>query len=48
MTKHGKMYKKTRETFTEEVMREGKKTKGCPGFYKDYMKPFVEKIPGHY
>jgi hypothetical protein len=42
------MYIKERETFTEEVMREGKKTKGCPGFYKNSEAPFKDKIPGHY
>lgn len=29
-------------------MREGKKTKGCPGYYKDSEKPKEEKIHGHY
>jgi hypothetical protein len=29
-------------------MRHGKKTKGCPGYYKESEKPKEEKIHGHY
>ena len=43
------MFKKPRETFTEETMRKAKAlTKAGPGFYKEAEKPKVDKIYGFY